>query len=316
MGKPTGIVGKPIYRMSESGACPKVLGAIRLGYEPIPETEASLRIMRESQRHEGLVIEDLEEEGYIITDSQKEYIIETPILILKGHIDGIAQKNTHKNTLEIKALGRFTFQKYQSKGLDEFFGYKAQITCYSKATELPILLAVKNRDTGEIIKTEFKEPPMSFNDIVDKLNMVELCVMDGVLPDAEFSDDRDQCRWCRFKYLCSKPEVEEKVKLENLPTLVEAAQLHKEGKELAKLADERIESAKETFLAHSKSNKVDKFKVAGVSVSYLGQRQKRYLDEVELKKLVSEDILNKAYKLGKPWEDIRIRILKEEGVKR
>ena len=55
--------------------------------------------------------------------------------------------------------------------------------------------------------------PVKYEDILDKLNMVELCVQDGVLPDTVVSD---ACRWCRYKFLCVKPE-EEKPKVEVSP---------------------------------------------------------------------------------------------------
>ena len=301
-----------IYRMSESGNCPKVLAARQLGYEPVPETEASLRIMRESSRHEGWVCEELESEGYAITDRQKELTIETPLLKLVGHIDGIADKDSTRQLLEIKALGRFTYAKYLREGLDAYPEYQAQVTCYAEALKLPILFVVKNRDTGEIIKTRLDKPPMLIDDILSKLNTVELYVRDGELPPEEFDEKRQACRWCHYRYLCTKPEPESEVKVEELPSLLEAAELYKEGKAFEELATERLDQAKSVFLTHSKTTNIDKFKVGGVSVSYLGTRQRQYLDEAKLKELVSGDILKQVYKMGKPWDDLRVRILKEE----
>lgn len=302
-------MSKNIYRMSEAGTCSRVLGAVRLGYEPLPETEASKRIMREGQRHEELTIQDLTDEGYVITDRQKEIVLETPILILQGHIDGVARKDGLPYLLEIKSMGRFTFQKYQTKGLGAFPEYQAQITCYEANTQLPILYVVKNRDNGELNKMILEKPPIDFSQICDKLNLVELCVQDGVLPDAEYTEDSERCRWCKFPYLCIKPEKE--VKVEELPSLIEAAELFKEGKKYEEMSEERIEQAKHIFLSHAKENKLDKYQVAGVSISYSGERQKSYIDEKKLKELVSEDIWKQVYKQSKPWDDIRIRILEK-----
>ena len=303
---------KPTYRMSEAGNCPKVLGAMRLNYEPLPETKVSLRIMRESSRHEDFVIEDLTSEGYIITDRQKELTLETPVLILQGHIDGIARNINDDNKpylLEIKALGRFTFQKYQSKGLSAFPGYEAQVTCYSEATGLPILFVVKNRDTGEIIKTELSETLMSFDDILDKLNMVELCVQDSVLPEATFSDDRDQCQWCHYHYLCIKKGPKKLTKISE-PNLLEAAKLWREGKQYEDMAKERIEDSRRTFLNYMKPNAINKCQVEKISISY-NERVRQMIDEKKAKEILPAETISQITKEIK-YDDLRIREIEEK----
>ena len=300
---------KPIYRMSESGQCPRALGARRLRYDPMPELEANIRIMREGSRHENLVIEDLTEDGYHIYDRQREVTIETPLLILQGHIDGIASKNGDTRILEIKALGKFTFQKYRSKGLELFPEYQSQITCYAEATNLPILYVVKDRDSGELIKTKLSKPPLHIDSILDKLNVVELHVMDRALPDAEFLDN-NKCYWCRFKFLCSKPEPKQESEEVNIINLVEAAKIYTDAQQLRKEAEEKIDWAKEVLIGHAKENKISKYRVSDLSVSYRGQTTKEYLDSVLLKK-DSPEIYQKYVRHSKPYDDFSIRRLKE-----
>ena len=319
---------KPVYRMSSSGACPRILAAERLDYEPVPKTEATLTILKESSRHEDFVIEDLETIGFLISDRQKEYTLETPLITLVGHIDGIATRQgkvrqgmgsgvgsvEQKHLLEVKALGRFTFDKFKRQGLSIYPEYQAQITCYAEAAKfLPILLAVKCRDTGEIIKRFLDKPPMDFNVILDKLHEVELCVRDGVLPEVTFDEKSDQCRWCRFRYLCTKEEKEETPAKEvTSPTLLEAAELYKEGKQYERMAEERIDQAKNVFIGHAKEQGLEKFRTGGLSISWLGERTKRFLSEKRLKELVDEKIIEQCYMESKVYPDLRIRLLKEE----
>jgi len=296
--------------MSSSGSCPKVLAAERLGYEPVPETAATLRIFKESSRHEDFVIEDLEAEGYLISDRQKEYTLETPIITLIGHIDGVAHKDSNTHLLEVKALGRFTFDRFKRQGLSIYPGYQAQITCYAEVTKfLPILLAVKCRDTGEIIKSFLDKPPMDFASILNRLHEVELCVRDEVLPEVTFDEKSDQCRWCRFKYLCSKEEKEVKVEEVSLPDLIETARIYVESKELQKEAEEKLNWARGILLNHAKENKLDKFRVTNVSISYRGQKVKEYLDEKLIRERAPIELIAMALRTSQPYDDYSIRIL-------
>ena len=93
--------------------------------------------------------------------------------------------------------------------------------------------------------------------------------------------------------------------------LVEAAESYKTALELEKQAEEMKSVAKDTLLLHSKQNKVDKYRVSGVSVSYHGQRTKTFLDEKVVKE-AAPDIYRLALKESKPFDSYTIRILKEE----
>ena len=99
---------KPTYRMSECGGCPRAMAASRLGYDPTPDSPASLRMMREGKRHESWIVQDLKEMGYTIetagvcqkcleeTSEEKEGIhveFETPLVRMVGHLDGVDRRN-------------------------------------------------------------------------------------------------------------------------------------------------------------------------------------------------------------------------------
>ena len=253
--------------------------------------------------------------------------IDTLLFLLLGHLDRrLVLDNNRKLPVEIKSLGRFTWQNFAKYKFDKFIGYAGQEACYLEAEKSPGIYWVMNRDTGKSLKyiindfnNEINLPgfekiilPVTYESIMENLNMVEISILDGILPDAAYDENSDQCRYCRFPYLCVKTKPEEKVKEESLPTLVEAAQLHKEGKTLQKQAEERLDSAKETFLAHSKNNQMDKFRVGGISFTFSGEKTKSYIDEKLLRDLVDNTIMEQVIKHSKPYDSYTIRILKED----
>lgn len=335
-----------IYRMSEAGACPTVLAAMQLGYEPVPESEASLRLMRHASRHEELFADDLYSEyGWVLDggirpcpkctvefDSERYGIhieIRTQLIRLIGHLDRRAIIIGVKYPVEIKSLGRFTFDKFKRDKFDSFPEYAAQETCYLEAEDRPGLYVVGNRDTGELLKYtipynhqsldlpgfEELELPITYDAIIDKLHRVEFSVKAGELLTGNYSESSDQCRYCRFKFLCLKETVEEAQEVDT-PTLLEASAMYKDGHALEKQGEAMKTTAKDAFLQHAKANnpKFDpvKFKTSIVSVSYRGMKTKRYADEKKMKEVLDEDTLAKCYSESKPYDDVGIYILKEE----
>ena len=326
-----------IYTMSSSGDCPRAIAAPMLGYEPIAETEHGTQLLRHASRHEQLVADYLTEDGYILIDGGlcgkclehgvKRYGIhvefETILIKVIGHLDRRIKVGDDLYPLEIKSLGRFTFDKFKRYRFEAFPGYAGQIALYMKAENKPSFYAVCNRDTGELLKLSIPyngeivqlqgfqgiESPVDPEDIIDKLHLVELSIRDGKLPETTYDEKDNRCRYCRVKYLCLETKEDKEIPDLTLPNLLEAADLFKEGKEYERLAEERIEQAKQVFLNHAQTE--PKFRVGNVSVIYRGERTRNYLSEPELKKLVAEEIIQKAYRESKPYPDISIRILKE-----
>lgn len=330
------IMDKPVYRMSEAGDCPKALSAIKLGYEPIPRTKIDEDRLNYYTRCEELAAEQIKRLGFTLQESEicltcrdrygntrygLHVELDSILFSLMGHLDRRLLYNDNWLPVEIKSLGRFNWQNFKRYQFEKFSGYACQEACYLEAENSPGIYWVMNRDTGENLRYiindymsiisldgfEKLELPIKYQDIIDKLNNVELCVQDGQLAEGEVGDS---CRWCRFRFLCAKPE--EKVKEEDLPSLVEAAQLYKEGHELERQGKDQKEQAKFSFIFHARDNKEPKFKVSGISVSYRGQTTRKWLDSEILKKSVPEDIIRLATKESKPYDDITIRVLKEE----
>ena len=323
-----------VYYMSEAGACTKALAASRLGYEPISQSSSGEVVMREGRRHETHIAEDLKALGYELLDAgpcsrckeefgrevsghHVEY--ENVLLRLVGHLDWLLDIEGQKYPCEFKSMGLFVYQKFLKEGFESQKGYEAQELCYTAMVENPGLYVVKNRDNGQMtlytvpylgaIIPGHKVLPVSttFEEIVDKLNSVEISVRGKELP--ECTTPEDGRRWCPFRYLCSEPEPKEKVTEVAQGELLEAAALWKEGNELEKQGKDKIEFAKGVLL--SQASITPKFNVGGVGVTYRGKKTRATVDTKLLKELVSKEVFSKVQKQSKPYDDISIRELKE-----
>lgn len=349
-----------IYHMSGIG-CQRALAAEKLGYDPTPEREGGELIMKEASLHEGMVKDRMREAGISIEEGGmceaclKEFGNErkgihveltTPLIRAVGHLDGKIYFNHEYYPLEIKAFGRFTWDKFRKEQLDYSIAYKNQAGVYIAAVGKPGVYIVKNRDNGQLLiytihyfgegipqgliellrpiayrKEVVSLPEIPVEPILDKLNWIELSVREGDLPVGDCDKGSSECRWCHFRYLCidedkdkdkdkGEGEGKGKVKEQNSPSLLEAADLWVQGTSLRKQGEDWREAAKLTFIEHAKTNDISKFRTGGVSISYKGTRTKSVIDEELLKQLVSKDILKQIYKTSKPWDNIQIRILK------
>ena len=329
-----------VYKMSESGGCPKALAAARLGYEPAPRRGGGGEVvMREGKRHEAHIAEDLVKMGYELEDAgeclrcREEFgetgiggyhvEINTFLIRLIGHIDRYLVIDGQRFPCEFKSMSTFIYPKFRKEGLSAFPAYGSQEACYIGYMERPGLYVVKNRDNGEMLiyTVPYSDSvipghavlpiTITLDQVVDKLHMVEISVRDSELP--ECGVPVEERRWCDYRYLCTDPEVEEKGDLPEATDeeLKEAASLWREGKDLERESEGKLEYAKQVFILAG--NTTPKFKVGGVSVTYAGLKSRKYLDEKVLRELVEPNILKRAQKETKPYDDIRIRLLEEQN---
>ena len=189
-----------LYSMSSIGKCNRTLSAEMLGLiggdteQDMPEY---LRLAaREGNRHEVFIREDLREFGWVSTTKDNpiscttcgregqhvDMTINDPDTHLVkrrlvGHIDDICHPTDDpgsKYLAEYKALGRFTFDKLDRQGIENHRTHASQITCYYEAVGgMPILYVHKNRDTGRMKVTIMEEPPLNFDDIMARLDILE-----------------------------------------------------------------------------------------------------------------------------------------------
>ena len=321
------------YRMSETGACIKALTAARFGYEPERRTDPDDELrLRYYTRCEALAAAQITDEGFTLEDGgvcpqceDRNGIhveIDSALYKLVGHLDRRLILNGVAYPVEIKSLGRNSWAEFSKYRFERFPEYAAQEACYVEADGKPGIYWVLNRDTGRYLKfiindlnDELNLPgfekltlPTTFEQIQDKLNMVEIYAVDGVLPEVEY--DSERCRYCKFVYLCivktqDKPDVVDMTGKE----LTDAATLYREGKKQIDTAEEMVERAKSVLLAYAKQHNMEKFRVLGLSISYRGITSRKYLDEKKLRELVANDILKLAYRDGKSWENLIIRDL-------
>lgn len=241
---------KLVFRMSESGKCPKMLTYQYLNY---PRAEAPVWLMssaKEGKLHELWILDELRAGDIAIYGEQTFLELVTDLFILQGHPDAYENDHGTERLVECKSLSQNEYQRWGSQGLDGFPSWAAQITCYMEATGLPLRLVVKNRNTGTIHGIDprdtgyfFHEPPRDFADITTRLNTVAECVANGeVNTSVEYDPDALECKRCPYTMHCVPPppvlaEDQER-------QLFAAVENYRMGKELGEKGGEIMDKAK------------------------------------------------------------------------
>lgn len=295
-----------MYRISSLGSCPRVLSAVQLGYEPLPEPEFLKLAAREGGRHEQWVVEDLEEEGWQITDRQREVKLPFPSFELVGHIDGIARRNGDHRLLEIKSMSRFRYSSFVSAGFARFYNYAVQITAYHQAIDLPLLYVAKDRDSGKRLDLLLDSPPLDWNQVYEAVLGVEVAVRKKQLCLATRTDDFT-CRTCRYRYLCEPEEEKALPRLE--ADVLRAAKLRRHALELETEANELRVEADPILLASAKTR--GKFIADDLSVVYVPAGESTSYPVTELRKLVPADVLEQVKKIKTRADYIRVEDLRQ-----
>lgn len=294
-----------MYRISSLGMCSRALSASQLEYEPLPEPEFLRLAAREGKRHEQWVIEDLQSEGWQITDRQKEVVLSFPAFRLVGHIDGIASRNGDKRLLEIKSMSRFRFGSFVNSSFARFRDYAVQITAYYQAVNLPILYIAKDRDSGKRLDLDMDAPPLPWQEIYDSIMKTEIYVRKKQLCPATRTDDFT-CRICRFRYLC---EPEEKVPVPIDKSVMEAAKLRRRALELEAEAKELRAECDPVLLVVAKQS--GSFTIDDLSIVYVPEGESVSYPVTELRKVVSADVLEQAKRIKKRSDYIRVEDLRQ-----
>ena len=334
-----------VYRISNVGECSRSLAASRLGNNPTPETEDDkTRLKYYSDLEEicakklinlGLQILPGEQSiecnkpGCVYEDgSRRKGIhveIQTDLLDFVGHLDRRVQLKSGVYPVEIKCLGRFGWQKFVKDNFKSYPSYAMPEACYLEAEGKPGLYVCMNRDTGDLAKyvindkkKEIKlddfidlELPVTFEKVIEKLTNIEIEVASGTMPKGDGNEQ--ECSWCHFRYLCSTTDIsEKKMAIVNVPAVLDAATMYKEGDYYFKMGKGMKDSASFALYEHAKQNTLEKFRVGGLSVNYHGQTTRKWYDAKVLEALVDKKILKKAERESAPYDNGRIVILKEK----
>ena len=340
----------PYYSMSETGGCNRVLSAVRLGNQPKAKANYDVERLKHYSRMEAVAAEGIAEEGYTVLDAGPCPIckngrcghhidIEETLFRLVGHLDRRVELLDGRTIpVEIKSLGPTSWELFEKKQFEEFMGYAYQECCYLEHEKVPGMYWVINRDSGKTLKyivNDFKNEynlidkdgkpfekltlPITYSQIIDKLNLIELDVAENKLCDPEPNND---CFWCGFKYLCVDGKTKVPVFADSVENR-EAAEVYKAGLIAEKMAKQQKESAINTLLNFSKIAGNQSFRVNGISFSYHGQKTTDTTDKDLLGKLLhsyiitddtgakvsADDVLIKVTKRSKPWDSYTIKVI-------
>jgi len=151
--------------------------------------------MEEGNLHEPDILRRISEELRIeIYNEQREVEYDSGNgWKIRGHIDG----ETDQYVVEAKARSRAAFLRWQQEGFEAFQSSAPQISFYMRQLQKPALYLVKSRDSGVINVQVLDQPPISFEEIVRKVERIEQMALSATQP-SEVVCDLDQVWFCRY----------------------------------------------------------------------------------------------------------------------
>jgi len=334
-------MNKTMYGMSSVGGCSRAIAASKLGHDPMPQSADDISRLNHYTRLEAVAanqISDLcyrveqEFDGQCVLCHEKygterngfHVEIESTLFTLIGHLDRRIMINGKLYPVEIKSLGKSSWSRFQKEQFGAFSGYAGQECCYLEAEKSPGIYWVMERDTGNSLRyivNDFNSEieldgferitlPVTFAEIEDKINQIEIHVQEGTLPDGEESDS---CWFCNYKYICVKAQSEEKgTIIIDRPDLTVAAEQYKKGLEFEKLGAEMKADGILVLLTHAKQNSIDKFRSGGVSFTYRGFKGGSYFN-TGLFKSQNPKLYEQYLSPKKEFDDYSIRVLGKRG---
>lgn len=331
---------KLVITMSSAGACPRVLTAMNLGYEKIarPQSDqekldyytsledvcaAQMTFVLSRPLISGGYCKKCDRHGIHIEISEDDFF--SP-----GHLDRRVILAGKKYPIEIKTLGRFTYDQFKKSGFAAVPEYEGQELMYLEHDGSPGLYWILNRDTGEttrLIINDFNNeidlsPELGFRritlartyeDLKETLMDVAMHVSAGVLYDNVIYDPNVRaCKYCDYRYLCTDvPEEEE------APTVIEDVDIAMVAKQWAEAENQRVDAlaiqkdCALDFLRHAKNEDQPRFQVLDVVFKYSGLTTKNTLDKKALVAAgVSQELINKCTKAGKPFDSFTVKFAK------
>ncbi len=289
-----------IYRASAIGGCRRALVAARLGFQPEGRSEMIERTAEEGILHEPAVLKRLTDLGFIPQRQQLE--VEVPVAggAIRGHIDCYMQAPSWmvrvENgsipagtdvTVEVKTMGESTFSKWcRAQFADKYFErYAVQATIYMHCSKRPLLLAAKNRNTGEVRLWYFDSPPLSIAAILKRVAEIEFTARTGKLPLCDKHDF-----FCNYKYLCDHGEEEQTLVVKEEAVFnwarkhIEASALEKKYKTLKDQAKDELVKLCQSITGHN----TGKLQVGPILVS-ISWATREYVSIATLKKALGSE---------------------------
>ncbi len=200
--------GEVHYHASDLGKCARGVVAEKLGEKPIPHDDRTLLRFGEGNLHEkDVIVNRLPALGYVVRDQQRAGSLTVAGVPVVYHLDGAINGAAGVPlVLEVKAPSRDEYKKWIATGWDTpglWQHYKWQVSLYMHAMGMELMMAVKNRDTGQLDLSVQGTPFYTTQEIAAKVAYFEDHRTRGVLPETcphEY--------FCQYKWLC--PAVESK----------------------------------------------------------------------------------------------------------
>jgi hypothetical protein len=209
--------GKPVYRASMAGRCVKELYLWRVGAGAEfdrtkgndPYRDKGELGAQEGTLHETWMVDNLRNEGFDVTKAgegdQDELEVRYKRFVVRAHPDGLIrglELGADTRVLECKALNQDRFSLWKTGGWDQFHNYAYQMSLEmylasrKYGTDTKGFFVVKNRNTGETLRTLVERPPIDPATIINKFSAIEDLIEAGNAtpycpPEAEWW-------WCPF----------------------------------------------------------------------------------------------------------------------
>lgn len=194
-----------------------------------------LKIFREGNNQERVVLRDLLDAGFEVSQMQKA--IDYPNLNITGHVDLFIRWKGQMLLLEIKSMSPFIFDAVNSiqdfKKYSWTAKYLGQVCLYMLMSNEPIgLFLLKNKSNGEIKLIEFELDYEYAESLLKKAERVNAAVdarlsarkaidsasEESALP-TRITYKEQECGDCRFKHLCCPDEHYQGFDFLDIPTL-------------------------------------------------------------------------------------------------
>lgn len=251
-------------RASAFGMCDRKLWAVHDGVQPVDHKDVTKRAFKEGHLHEKAVTEQLNGEGYLITDDQA--VVELKILPNRlhiiGHIDGMiklgdstafdeSEYGDEARLWECKSMSRAAFGDWVSGQFGYRPAYAWQLAIYMLGMGVDKAhYSVKRRDDGFIQDWLINELPKSENEIRSRALKLYKMFRSGEMPACEASSGE---QWfCEFWFLHDEDEdvplKNPEIVVDDIPELNDLLAAYYEANETGKWVTEEKKRIKSELL--------------------------------------------------------------------
>ena len=255
-----------------------------------------LLLYEEGRKQEKLVLQELQDAGIEVFQTQRDFF--SPTLQLIGHIDGLIKCGQNVLPIEVKSVAPTTFHRvnsYQDMLKSPRFWEKMwawQVQAYILLAEVKeIVLILKNKVSGDLKDISIPKDDDMIAAIERRCNIVNEAVREKRELEIPEELDEEVCKECPFLTVCGRDFVKQ------------GDMLVIDDKELEELLDER-EALYEAYKRYQEIDKIITERVKGQSVTICGN----WL-------ITGKWVKRKGYTVpeGEYWRKKIVKLNKKEG---